>query len=137
MFLLEYLYADADNYKARGRFALSGDLTDGELHRIRSHFERDDLFIAEQLGVPPLYDQLGALSGGPTRADQCWHTYLRLSSVPSSEVPSDALPAGDAQDFLRKLLSVTEWQEDLSPHFAIGVERLRRLASAGVGARDS
>jgi hypothetical protein len=115
--LFEYLYRDADNFKAFGSVALDGALSEEELERIRGLLDGDGWFIAEQLGVPPLYQRLYQWSGGPTQSDHCWHEFLNVRVVEESEVPSEAECSGGAQKFLEALLTIRSWDEKRSPHF--------------------
>ena len=74
--------------------------------------------IAEQIGVPPLYQALYKWSGGPTSADHCWHTFAYIEVV--NEAEQDVYPWGAAETFVASLLAVEEWRGQLSPHFALG-----------------
>ena len=71
----EYLYRDADNFKAGGALLLKGALTDAQVIEMRFRFEGGELFIAEQIGVLPLYQELCAYSGGLTESDHPWHEF--------------------------------------------------------------
>jgi len=116
--LFEYRYRDAANFKASGRFALSGALTRDEMRAVRKRLAGDGLFIAEQLGVPPLYDQLYQWSDGPTTSDHCWHEFVDIKMVDDingAEAPKE----GDARDFAARLLAIDTWDEELSPHFRL------------------
>jgi hypothetical protein len=109
--LFEYLYRDAGNFKAFGSVALEGALSEEELERIRGLFDGDGWFIAEQLGVPPLYQHLYQWSGGPIQSDHCWHEFLKIRVVGDSEVPPEAERSGSAQKFLEALLAIGSWDE--------------------------
>jgi hypothetical protein len=115
--LFKYLYRDAGNFKAFGCLALEGALTLAEQHILRSRFPGDGLFIAEQLGVPPLYNELYRWSGGPTLSDHCWHEFDDVKVIEDSQVPAGASRSGPAKAFLARLLAVSFWDEGLSPHF--------------------
>lgn len=114
--LFEYRYRDAGNFKAFGRLALYGALTQDEMRAVRSRLSGDGLFIAEQLNVPSLYEQLYQWSDGPTAADHCWHEFVDIHLVDETE-GADACSGGEAKDFVARLLAVDTWQESLSPHF--------------------
>lgn len=117
--LFEYRYRDAGNFKAFGCLALEGPLSVDEQQSLRSRFPGDGLFIAEQLGVPVLYKKLYEWSGGPTVSDHCWHEFGDLKVLEDVEVPADAHPWGSAKGFLRRLATITTWDEGLSPHFRL------------------
>jgi hypothetical protein len=118
--LLRYLYRDAGNFKAFGCLALEGTLSPDEQQALRSHLAGDGLFIAEQLGVPPLYEELYRWSDGPTSSDHCWHEFRDLQIVEDVAVPADAHRWGSAKQFLKRAVAVETWNEELSPHFRLG-----------------
>lgn len=64
--LFKYLYRDASNFKSRGSVVLSGLLSVAERGFIASKMEGGEFFIAEQIGVKPLYEALYELSDGVT-----------------------------------------------------------------------
>jgi hypothetical protein len=115
--LFEYLYRDADNFKAFGSVALEGTLSDQDLFQVHERFPGDGFFIAEQIGVPALYKELYQWSGGPTGADHCWHQFLDVKIIEDEKIPDDVRRFGAARAFLEKLRLVKGWQEELSPHF--------------------
>lgn len=117
--LFEYLYRDAGNFKAFGCLALQGGLTANQQQILRLHFPGDGLFIAEQLDVPELYEELYQWSGGATSSDHCWHEFRDVKIVGDSEVPTNARRWGSADKFLERLSSITSWSEELSPHFRL------------------
>ena len=53
--VLNYMYCDASNYKAFGSIWLTGTLTGGERMELVRYLENGEFFVAEQIGVPPLY----------------------------------------------------------------------------------
>jgi hypothetical protein len=115
--LFEYLYRDGGNFKAHGSIALIGILSDSELDSIRESFETDGLFIAEQIGVAPLYEKLYYWSGGANSLDHCWHEFQRIAHVPNSMALESVEVWGAASDFYRIVTEVTAWNGSLSPHF--------------------
>jgi hypothetical protein len=116
--LFEYLYRDTGNFKAFGSVALEGELSEEELDRTRNFFDNDGFFIAEQLRVPTLYQQLYQWSGGPTQSDHCWHEFLSIKVVEEGKVPHEAERWGSAQQFLEALAGVWRWEEEQSPLFS-------------------
>lgn len=115
--LFNYLYRDAGNYKAFGSVALRGVLTPVERARVLEGLEAGQFFVAEQIGVPPLYGGLYQWSGGPTSDDHCWHEFASFDEV--EQLPSGSVPAGTTASFMTHVNGVREWDGALSPHFLI------------------
>jgi hypothetical protein len=115
--LFEYLYRDGGNFKAFGSVLFDGGLSEEQLCQARAKFAGDGLFVAEQLGLPPLYEQLYVYSGGPISTDHCWHEFRDIRPVAIADVPPDTRAFGPAAEFLACLLAVQEWRGELSPHF--------------------
>jgi len=63
-YILEYLYRDADNYKAYGEILLTGEVTNAEITEFKS------------IGIPVLYSELWKYSNGPTIADHVFHEFI-------------------------------------------------------------
>jgi hypothetical protein len=116
--LLEYRYRDAANFKARGTVALRGAAAPCDWQRALKSLE-DGLFIAEQLGVPPLYEKLYQWSDGPVAADHCWHEFVGFRVVEEAAVDPDVARLGPTEAFVKRLAAVVEWNGALSPHFTI------------------
>jgi hypothetical protein len=86
--VLEYLYRDANNFKAFGQLLLSGKLTDVGIVEIKSLLESGEYFVAEQVDVPSLYSQLWKYSNGPTSSDHAYHEFIKLRSATDEETTS-------------------------------------------------
>ena len=56
--VFDYLYRDASNYKAWGSLLLEGAATVFDTARVSEVLHDCDFFIAEQVGIPALYDDL-------------------------------------------------------------------------------
>ena len=67
--VFEYLYRDASNFKAYGSILLRGDFSRDQHNELIQSLEGGEFFIAEQVGMPPLYDLLFQFDGGPTGQD--------------------------------------------------------------------
>jgi hypothetical protein len=80
--------------------------------------EAGEFFVAEQLGVPPLYQALYKWSGGPTSADHCWHEFVGIEVT--DEAPPNIYRWGEAEAFVARWFAVSEWKGELSPHFWFG-----------------
>ncbi|CAN5481463.1 hypothetical protein BH10PSE14_BH10PSE14_14860 [soil metagenome] len=107
----EYRYRDASNYKASGRIVLNGRLSDIDRASIMDSMEDREFFVAEQVGIPPLYQALHDLSGGPTEDDHGWHEFIAFTD----EVPADNESLwGSADDLALKFAAITSWNVGLS-----------------------
>jgi hypothetical protein len=114
--IFEYLYRDAGNFKAFGSIALEGRINNADREAIRAKFDGGGLFIAEQIGVPPLYEHLYQWSDGPTTSDHCWHEFIGFRESGDPE----HCAIGDAKDFAMRVKLMNEWNLSLSPHFSLG-----------------
>jgi hypothetical protein len=119
--LFEYQYRDAANFKAHGSVVLKGALTYDEIETVRSLLSGDGLFIAEQLNIPPLYEHLYQWSGGPTSSDHCWHEFVGIRLIDETESHFEPI-WGEADEFVVRLLTIDEWDEEFSPHFRLSVD---------------
>lgn len=114
----DYMYRDAGNFKAFGSIALRGDLGHADRQEIQSRLDRGEYFIAEQIGVPPLYQELCRWSDGPTLSDHCWHEFISFREMKSR--PSEHIHAVDAPTFVERFRTIAKWDGSLSPHFELG-----------------
>lgn len=115
--IFEYLYRDASNFKVWGSVLLQGHVTTEDALLIQQCCDAGEFFIAEQLGLPPLYAELWALSDGPTREDHAWHTFHSLRPARTEEV---TVPVFDmVENFLARIQAVKQWDARLSPHWEI------------------
>ncbi len=113
--VFEYCYRDASNYKAYGRLLLNGIASDVDVQLMRSRLESSELFIAEQLAIPPLYAELWELSHGPTGDDHVWHTFENLRPAADDEIKQ---PVFDTiENFFYNIAGVGAWNQKLSPHW--------------------
>ena len=113
--VFEYCYRDAGNYKAYGQILLEGAVSTADVQNLQKHFESGEFFIAEQLGIPPLYDEMWALSGGPTQDDHVWHTFHGMRQA-GLEVPRVRV-FDTADNLISKIRAVVDWNQTLSPHW--------------------
>lgn len=113
----EYLYRDASNYKAFGHVLLEGVLSVAEREEIIARLEGGEFFIAEQIGVPTLYEMLYESTGGPTASDHCWHEFDQLSD--EVVIKDGDRIWGSVEELLAKFRSVRAWDLRLSPHFEL------------------
>lgn len=114
--VFEYLYRDADNFKAWGSLLLKGVLTDAQVAGMKSKFESEEFFIAEQIGVPPLYQELWEYSDGPTESDHVWHEFFSLRPSVENDLV-EGTPWGTANALFTAVSGIARWNERLSPHW--------------------
>jgi len=114
--IFEYLYRDADNFKVFGEILLLGRVTDDNEDEIRSLLAYEEVFVAEQVGLPVLYPQLWKFSNGPTRADHAFHEFVKLREASETEFESMSL-WGSFDALLDRFKDVEhEWNVTLSVH---------------------
>lgn len=113
--VFEYLYRDAGNFKAWGALLLKGALTEAQVGEMCSKFEGREFFIAEQIGVPPLYQELWDYSDGPTESDHVWHEFFALRPPEENDLVEGA-PWGTANALFTAVSGIARWNERLSPH---------------------
>jgi len=121
--IFEYCYRDAANFKAFGKLWLEGEMAPAERRVIESRLADGEYFIAEQVGIPPLYDQLYSLSDGHTSDDHCWHELfdIRYAAI----LPADAKPWGSVDDLVRRFGTAGEWDQRHTPHMVeVLIERV-------------
>lgn len=116
--LFEYQYRDAGNFKSRGAVALAGAIEPSQWESALRSLE-DGLFVAEQIGLPPLYEQLYVWSDGPCATDHCWHEFVAVTVVHEDALPPDVPHMGTATAFIERLAAIQDWDGALSPHFAL------------------
>ena len=114
--VFDYLYRDASNYKAFGSVWLTGTLTEAERTELVDCLDGCEFFVAEQIGVPPLYPALFEDSGGPTEDDHAWHMFEGFRE--EGELAEDAAVWGEASVLLTAFRAAKgNWRLELSPNF--------------------
>jgi hypothetical protein len=117
--VFDYLYRDAANYKAWGSLLLSGVPSQEDIAALRECMESGEYFVAEQIGIPPLYGELWALSDGPTEDDHALHEFVELRSA--NQEDTETLPLfGELAKLLNTFQAVSRWDYSLSPNCNIG-----------------
>jgi hypothetical protein len=111
----DYLYRDADNFKAFGTIAITGGLSDADRDAIKFRLDGTEYFVAEQVGIPPLYEQLYRWSGGRTFSDHCWHEFVSFRDLDGA--PEKGALTLDAATLIARFTGVSEWDCTLSPNF--------------------
>jgi hypothetical protein len=114
-FIFEYIYRDAGNFKACNELLLEGDLSEDEIGRIRRRFESEELFIAEQIGVPPLYEVLWreCECEPSSEMDHVWHELCAIRAADDTDL-SRLKVWGKAKSLLASIESVETWNLQLS-----------------------
>lgn len=116
-FLFNYVYRDAGNFKAHGSLLLAGKLSQKQQTEIVMKLESQEFFIAEQIGVKPLYGALYEFSGGMTHEDHVWHSFVGFEKVMSDSQMVEVDFWGTAAELLRRFRNVDGWSLRLSPHW--------------------
>lgn len=113
--VFDYLYRDASNYKAWGSLLLEGNVSATELDALQTCLSGGEFFIAEQVGIPPLYEELWQYSDGPTEDDHVWHTFHALRSAAPEDMAGT--PWGKVSELVARFKAVRRWDEKLSPNW--------------------
>ena len=111
-----YQYRDASNYKAGGVLLLYGASRDVEEDMIRECCDAERYFVAEQVGVPALCNQLYVFGGGPTDDDHAFHEFQGLREATTEEIASLPLWGGLRDLTCRFLRTEGHWDCSLSPN---------------------
>ena len=115
-FVMEYLYRDANNFKAFGQILLSGNIDEDYIKQIQSSLDFGEYFVAEQVDVPVLYSQLWQYSNGPTIADHAYHELIGFHPASNEEIKSQVL-WGNASTLLDNFRrSAQHWDCSQSVH---------------------
>lgn len=101
--VFEYLYRDAGNYKVWGKILIAGTATTDEMATLLSCLEVDGLFVAEQVGIPVLYQELWKFSGGRTEEDHAYHEFFELR--PAIEEETVSLPLWSSLKYLLEVFN--------------------------------
>jgi hypothetical protein len=115
--IFEYLYRDAGNFKAWGELLLGGALTNEEIARLTARFDDGELFIAEQIGVPTLYEKLWqeCQCDPSEELDHVWHEFSAIRAATDEDL-SRLKPWGTAQSLLATIEKIDSWNLMLSPN---------------------
>lgn len=114
--IFEYMYRDGSNYKAWGSLLLSGKPTHEYVTALKECLESGDYFVAEQVGIPPVYKELWDLSGGPTDDDHALHEFVAIREATDEERKSMPL-FGELSHLLKTFQAVSKWDYSLSPNY--------------------
>ena len=117
--VFEYLYRDANNFKAFGQLLLSGNISEEYITGLTSCLDYGEYFVAEQVNIPTLYSHLWKYSNGPTLADHAFHEFSTLRAATKEEVLSLKL-WGKTSHLLEvfRIANKQSWNCGLSVHCA-------------------
>ncbi|HHA18653.1 MAG TPA: hypothetical protein ENK70_02995 [Methylophaga sp.] len=123
-YVFEYLYRDANNFKAFGQVLVLGNITEDFIAEINSYLDFGEYFVAEQVNIPTLYSQLWKYSNGPTSADHAFHEFslIRLATEQESAALDLWGAASDLLDTFR-MASQQSWDCLQSIHCCTPLER--------------
>jgi hypothetical protein len=107
---IEYLYWDQENNKATAIVILPGELTPQQIDAIRQRchhepeIDDEDWFIPSQVGMEPLYGELGAPDPSDPDLDGPWHLLVEIK-------PTDAAPTTKltAEMLYNHFMEIREW----------------------------
>jgi hypothetical protein len=83
---------------------------------IESLLSNEEFFVAEQIGIPVLYEELWKYSNGPTRADHAFHEFIKIREAKSTEVELLSLWGTTKKLFDDADIAAREWDCSLSVH---------------------
>lgn len=118
--VFEYLYRDASNFKAWGELLLEGELTAEEVAQLSARFDQGELFVAEQIGVPTLYEELWrqCQCEPSDELDHVWHEFSEIRVATSEDLARLKL-WGSAAALLASVEKVEAWDLKRSPNWAL------------------
>ncbi len=115
--VFEYMYRDGANYKAWGSLLLTGEPTQEDISELKECLDSGEYFVAEQVGVPPVYKELWDLSGGTTSDDHALHEFVALRAANDEEKKMALF--GELSNLLESFQAVTKWDYLLSPDYSL------------------
>lgn len=111
-----YQYRNASNYKVGGMLLLYGASRNVEEDMIRECCDAQTYFVADQVGVPALCDQLFFFDGRPTDDDRAFHEFQSLRIATAEEIASLTL-WGSLRDLTCRFVRTDgHWDCSLSPN---------------------
>ncbi len=108
--VFDYLYRDAGNYKAHGELLLEGAATTEAIARLIARLEAGQFFIAEQIGVPALCEELWRQCGcSPSdELDHVWHEFRGLRTAAAADT-ARLEPWGSLDALLARVETLDAW----------------------------
>jgi hypothetical protein len=113
--VFEYLYRDAGNYKVWGELLLEGEINDEKTARLTLRLEEGELFIAEQIGIPTLYEELWreCQCEPSDELDHAWHEFSEIREATHEDLER-LKPWGSLSALLERFEKVDSWDLALS-----------------------
>lgn len=87
----DYLYRDSGNNKVHGTLLLVGTIDPEQVNEFKSYLNGGEWFVAEQVGIPPLYDKLLEHSGGATDEDTPFHEFCCFRYPTKDDIASNRI----------------------------------------------
>jgi hypothetical protein len=80
-------------------------------------FESEDLFVAEQVGIPSLcFEHFAACGDGPSDIDHAYHEFVDLRAATDSDVESMQV-AGSLDELMERIAAAAgKWDVRFSPN---------------------
>lgn len=117
--VFEYLYRDAANYKVWGSLLLTGTITSQTQDDLKQSLDGEEFFVAEQVGIPALYDGLYGYTNGPTADDHAFHEFSALRPATPEEIKT-LTPWGSVTKLKEAFVAAKhKWDVRFSPHCAL------------------
>lgn len=114
--IFEYLYRDAGNWKTYERLLLAGTYAPALRDELLSLLDGDQIFVAEQVGIPPLHDKHHAVYGCGCGFDHAFHEFVDLRPATEEEALAES-PAGTVAGLLVAFHAANRrWNCSLSPY---------------------
>ncbi len=115
--IFEYLYRDAANWKTWGEVLLTGHFSAPADSEIRRLLDDDGIFVAEQVGIPPLQQRHLATYGETGQdLDHAFHEFVSLQPATKAKL-SQLRVAGSLSDLVAAFrASSGSWNLALSPY---------------------
>ena len=111
--VFEYEYVDGGNFKSWDLLLLRGKASPSDINRITSCMLDSEFFIAEQVGIPPVYS--GVTKYGNRDLDVATHHFCKLRSATEIEI-SELKCHGSVSDIITAFEDAKEhWHYSLSP----------------------
>jgi hypothetical protein len=111
-----FLYRDVSNCKAGGMLLLHGANHDVVEDMIRDCCDEQTYFVAEQVGIPALCEQLYVFGGGPNDGGHAFHEFQGLREATTEEIVSLPLWGGLRDLTCRFLRTGGHWDCSPSPN---------------------
>lgn len=118
--IFEYLYRDAGNFKVSGKLLIDGELGDADIALLQNKFDSGEYFIAEQIGVPTLYQTLWReCECEPSdELDHVWHEFMAVRLATKEDLLT-LEPWGTAKDFVTNVTKINSWKPALSKNWEL------------------